>query len=60
MTDSTPFDAVRSTKLAAELRRPVPRPRQLVTLRDLKQGEILAAEGVVDNHLYVILKGRSA
>ena len=29
----------------------------LVTLRDLKQGEVLAQEGTVDNHLYVILRG---
>ena len=29
----------------------------LVTLRDLKQGEVLAREGTVDNHLYVILSG---
>ena len=30
------------------------------SLRDLKQGEVLAREGTVDNHLYVILGRRWA
>jgi CRP-like cAMP-binding protein len=58
MTDPTAFDALRSTKLAAELTDEQCRVlAALVTLRDLKQGEILVREGTVDNHLYVILGG---
>jgi len=58
MTDPTPFDALRSTKLAAELTEEQCRVLAgLLTLRTLKQGETLAQEGTVDNHLYVILHG---
>ncbi len=58
MTDPSPFEAVRSTKLAAELTDEQCRIlAKLVTLRELKQGEVLVEEGAVDNHLYVILQG---
>jgi CRP-like cAMP-binding protein len=58
MTDLTKFEALRATKLAAELSEEQCRVlADLVTLRDLKQGEVLAQEGTVDNHLYVILSG---
>jgi CRP-like cAMP-binding protein len=58
MTDPTPFDALRATKLAAELTDEQCRVlATLVTLRVLKQGEVLVQEGAVDNHLYVILGG---
>ena len=58
MTDPTPFDALRTTKLAAELTDEQCRVlATLVTLRALKQGEVLVQEGTVDNHLYVILGG---
>ncbi len=58
MTDTTNVDALRSTKLAAELTDDQCRVlADLVTLHDLKQGETLATEGTVDNHLYVILSG---
>ena len=58
MTDPIRFDALRSTKLAAELSDEQCRVlADLVTLRELKQGEVLAQEGTVDNHLYVILSG---
>ena len=58
MTDLSTFEAVRSTKLAAELNDDQCRVlAELVTLRDLKQGEMLAQEGTVDNHLYVIVRG---
>ena len=58
MTDPTPFDALRTTKLAAELTDEQCRVlATLVTLRALKQGEVLVHEGTVDNHLYVILGG---
>ena len=58
MTDHDPYDALRATRLAAELSDEQCRVlADLVTLRDLKQGEVLAHEGTVDNHLYVILRG---
>jgi CRP/FNR family cyclic AMP-dependent transcriptional regulator len=58
MTDANRLDALRATRLAAELSDEQCRVlADLVTLRDLKQGETLAQEGTVDNHLYVILAG---
>ena len=58
MTNTNAYDALRSTKLAAELSDDECRVlAALVTLRDLKQGETLAQEGTMDNHLYVILRG---
>jgi CRP/FNR family cyclic AMP-dependent transcriptional regulator len=58
MTDTTKLDALRSTKLAAELDEAQCRVlAELVTLHDLRQGEVLAREGTVDNHLYAILSG---
>ncbi len=58
MTDKARLDALRSTKLAAELTDEQCRVLAgLMTLHDLKQGETLAREGSVDNHLYVILSG---
>ncbi len=62
MIDTTAYDALRPTRLAAELSDDECRVlANLVTLRNLKQGEVLAHEGTVDNHLYVILaRQRSA
>ena len=58
MTDPTKVDALRSTRLAAELSADELRLlADLATLRDLKQGEVLAHEGAVDNHIYAILSG---
>jgi CRP-like cAMP-binding protein len=58
MTDTTRFDALRSTKLAAELDDAQCRVlAELVTLHDLQPGDVLAREGTVDDHLYVILSG---
>ena len=58
MTDTNRVDALRSTRLAAELSPDEIRLlADLVTLRDLRQGEVLAKEGAVDNHLYAILSG---
>jgi CRP-like cAMP-binding protein len=58
MTDPARLAALRSTKLAAELSDDQCGVlADLVTLRELKQGEMLAREGTVDNHLYVILSG---
>ena len=58
MTTMTAYDALRSTRLSAELSDAECRVlADLVQMRDLKQGEVLAQEGTVDNHLYVILRG---
>ncbi len=58
MTDQSRFDALRSTRLATELTDEQCRVLAAsVTLRDLKQGEVLSKEGTVDNHLYVVLTG---
>jgi CRP/FNR family transcriptional regulator, cyclic AMP receptor protein len=58
MTDQARFDALQSTKLATELTdEQCGVLARSVTLRDLKQGEVLAKEGTVDNHIYVVLTG---
>lgn len=58
MTQQDRFEALRGTKLAVELTDDECRKlAQLVTLHDLKQGEVLSKEGAVDNHIYVILSG---
>jgi CRP/FNR family transcriptional regulator, cyclic AMP receptor protein len=56
--DQDKFEALRGTRLADELTEEQCRKlAQLVTVQDLKQGEILAREGTIDNRLYVILSG---
>jgi CRP/FNR family cyclic AMP-dependent transcriptional regulator len=58
MTDQDRFQALRGTKLAVELDDDQCRTlSRLVDLRDLKQGEVLAREGTVDNRIHVILAG---
>jgi CRP-like cAMP-binding protein len=58
MNDQDRYEALRTTKLAAELTDDQCRTlARLVTLHELKQGEVLAREGSVDNHIYVILSG---
>ena len=58
MTDQDRYEALRATKLAAELTDDQCRTlARLVAVRELKQGEVLAREGAVDNHIYVILAG---
>jgi CRP-like cAMP-binding protein len=58
MNDRTKIDALRSTKLAAELSdAELAILADRVTLSELAQGDVLAKEGTVDNHLYVILAG---
>ena len=58
MTDQDRYEALRGTKLAAELTDEQCRTlARLVALRDLRQGEVLVPEGAVDNHIYVILAG---
>jgi CRP-like cAMP-binding protein len=57
MTDPR-ADALRNNRLAAELDdREVDVLAGLLTLRDLKSGEVLVAEGTTDNHLYVVVHG---
>ena len=58
MTDRERLDVLRQSKLAAELTEEQCRVlRDLVTLRDLVDGEVLVKEGESDNHLYTIVKG---
>jgi CRP-like cAMP-binding protein len=58
MTASNRLEALRQSRLAAELSEEQCRVlADLVTLRDLKDGEVLVKEGVADNHLYAIVKG---
>lgn len=52
------YDALRQSKLAAELSDDQCRAlSELVTLRDLRHGEVLVKEGEADNHLYTIVNG---
>ena len=52
------FDALRGSRLAGELSEDECRVlAELVSLRDLRQGEILVDEGRADSHLYVIIQG---
>ena len=58
MNDQNRIAALKSTKLAQELTDDeVAVLAAVVTLRDLKPGEVLVKEGPSDNHLYVILHG---
>jgi CRP-like cAMP-binding protein len=58
MTDRDRQDVLRQSKLAAELTEEQCRVlSDLVTLRDLKDGDVLVEEGESDNHLYAIVKG---
>jgi CRP-like cAMP-binding protein len=52
------LDALRQSRLAVELsEEQCGVLSDLVSLRDLKDGEILVKEGEADNHLYAIVKG---
>lgn len=52
------LDALRQSRLAAELSdEQCGVLSDLVSVRDLKDGEILVKEGEADNHLYAIVKG---
>ena len=58
MTTPSRLDALRQSRLAAELStEQCSVLSDLVTLRDLKDGEVLVTEGESDNHLYLILRG---
>ena len=55
---SEQLEALRHSRLAAELSEGQCRLlAELVSLRDLKEGEVLIREGHADNHLYVIVRG---
>ena len=57
MTDSR-LEALRGTRLATELTdRQAEALAAVLTLRDLKAGDVLVQEGTTDSHLYVIVKG---
>lgn len=59
MTDTTLLEALRKSKLAAELSDEQCRKLAAVmTLHDLKDGEVLVREGAPDTHMYVIDSGR--
>ncbi len=58
MTDPTLLDALRQSRLAAELSDAQCRKLAAVmTMQDLKDGDVLVHEGAPDNHLYVIARG---
>lgn len=58
MTDPTLLEALRSSRLAAELTDAQCRKLATVmTVHDLKDGDVLVHEGAPDNHLYVIVSG---
>ncbi|HEX7271442.1 MAG TPA: cyclic nucleotide-binding domain-containing protein [Casimicrobiaceae bacterium] len=58
MTNPSRLDALRQSRLAAELSdEQCSVLSDLVTLRDLRDGEVLVKEGEADNHLYVIVHG---
>lgn len=58
MTTPNRLDALRQSKLAAELsNEQCSVLSDLVTLRELKDGEVLVKEGEADNHLYVLVQG---
>jgi CRP-like cAMP-binding protein len=57
MTDPR-LDALTGTRLAAELTaRQAEVLAEVLTLRNLKAGDVLVQEGTTDSHLYVIVKG---
>jgi len=58
MANPSRLDALRQSRLATELSdEQCSVLSDLVTLRDLRDGEVLVKEGEADNHLYVIVHG---
>ena len=56
--DATLLELLRASKLAAELTEEESRLLAgVMTLHDLKEGEVLVHEGTSDNHLYLLAKG---
>ena len=61
MNDPTLFEALRRSRLAAELNEPQCRKLAAVmTVHELQDGAVLVHEGAPDNHLYVIESGALA
>jgi CRP-like cAMP-binding protein len=61
MTPITPYDALRASRLAAELSDEQCRTLAgCITLRELADGEVLVKEGASDSHLYSIVSGTIA
>jgi CRP-like cAMP-binding protein len=61
MNPTTPFDALRGSRLATELSEEQCRTlAALITLRDLADGEVLVREGTAHTQLYVVLAGSLA
>jgi ribosome-associated toxin RatA of RatAB toxin-antitoxin module len=59
MNEQTVFDALRPSKLAVELTdEQCRRLAATMTLRDLKEGEVLVDEGADDHHFYLIVSGK--
>lgn len=57
MTNPT-LDALRQSKLATELSDDQCETlAQVMSLRELKEGEVLVKEGTPDDHLYIVIKG---
>jgi CRP/FNR family transcriptional regulator, cyclic AMP receptor protein len=60
-TPHTPYDALRASRLAAELDDAQCRTlAERLTLRELSDGEVLVREDTSDTHLYVIVAGTLA
>ena len=58
MTDAAILEGLKGSKLAVELDEDQCRTlADVMTLRDLKPGEVLVAEGSTDDHLYVVATG---
>lgn len=61
MTPTTPYDALRGSRLATEMSdAQCATLAERMTLRDLADGELLVKEGTSDSHLYVIVAGAIA
>ncbi|MCU0952926.1 MAG: cyclic nucleotide-binding domain-containing protein [Burkholderiaceae bacterium] len=58
MTDTSLLETLRASKLAAELTEEQSRRlADAMTMRDLKEGEVLVREGSSDSHLYLLVRG---
>jgi CRP/FNR family cyclic AMP-dependent transcriptional regulator len=58
MSESAILEGLADSRLAVELNQAQRRTlASIMTLRDLRQGEVLVAEGSVDDHLYVVASG---
>jgi CRP/FNR family transcriptional regulator, cyclic AMP receptor protein len=61
MTATTPYDALRASRLATELSEVQCRTlAALITMRDLANGDVLVREGTSDTHLHALVTGALA